>query len=80
MSNSIVYDIQKMVERLYRADIALDNLCYELDEHEWQKFTRYLEGLASYRESDTSYLEDCIYMGLHIRKRTTARTSAGERS
>jgi hypothetical protein len=72
MTASVVYDIQKMVERLYRADISFDHLAYELDEHDWQKFTRYLEGLASWRESDTSYLEECIYMGLHIRKRTPA--------
>ena len=70
---SIVYEIQKMVERLYRANIPFDDLCYELDEHKWQQFTHYLEGLASYRESNYSYLEDCIYMGLHIRKRTTSK-------
>jgi hypothetical protein len=75
--NSVVYDIQKLIVRLKQADISLDGLCYELDEHRWQEFTKYLQGLTRYQENDFSYMEDCLYMGLRVRKRSQS-TSEGE--
>lgn len=71
---SVAYDIQKMIARLKQADISLEHLCYELNEHEWADFTKYLQGLT--RHQDTSYMVDCMHMGLHIRKRTTADIEA----
>lgn len=61
--------IPRMIDRLRRADIPLNNLCYELDEQKWQEFMRYLEGFAKFEGRDLSYCEDCYYMGMHIRKR-----------
>jgi len=68
---SIPNDITVMVDRLKRADIPLDNLCYELDEFEWRELIRHVEGFARYTDKDLSYVDDIHYMGLHIRKRVT---------
>lgn len=68
-------DIIRMVERLRRAQIPIDNLCYEVDEPDWQDFMRSLENASMYPSSYFGYLEECHYMGLHIRKRTAERRS-----
>lgn len=67
---SVANDIAVMVERLRRADIPLDNLCYQLDELHWQEFMRHLEGFSRYTGRDLSYAEDVMYMGMMVRKRT----------
>lgn len=66
---SAANDITVMIDRLRRAGIPMDNLCYELDEPEWRRFLEYLQGFARYQGKDLSYVEDCHYMGLHIQKR-----------
>lgn len=66
---SAEYDIPVMIDRLRRADIPLDHLCYELNEEEWRRFTEYLKLSTRYRDADLSYIEDCSYMGMRIRKR-----------
>lgn len=66
---SAEYDIPVLIDRLRRADISLEHLCYELNEHEWRRFTEYLKCFTRYENADLSYVEDCTYMGLHIRKR-----------
>ena len=68
------HDIPLMIDRLRRAGIALDHLCYELDELDWQKFMRYLEGFSKYTGRDLSYIESCSYMGMRIRKRVADPT------
>jgi hypothetical protein len=62
-----------MIDRLRRADIPLKHLCYEIDEHEWNTFLHYLQGFDRYRNADLSYIEECTFMGMHIRKRTSDR-------
>lgn len=68
------HDIAVMIDRLTRAGIPIGNLCYELDEQEWQRFMRYLDGFERFKGRDLTYLEDCHYIGLHIQKRRTQRT------
>lgn len=70
---SIVTDITIMVDRLARANIPTEHLCYMLDEHEWLSFTSEIEEMhVSYtRENrDYSYIEEMRFMGMHVRKRT----------
>jgi hypothetical protein len=69
----ITGDITIFVNRMQRANIPLDHVCYELDEHEWQLFCRELEALHvnySREERDYSYVENMRYMGIPVRKRT----------
>lgn len=68
--------IPRMIDRLRRANIPLDNLCYELEELEWNEFMRYLEGFARYAGKDLSYVDECEYMGMRIRKRGARPTDA----
>ena len=70
--------IPRMIDRLRRADIPLDNLCYELYEADWNEFMRYLESFSRYAGNDLSYVEDCEYMGMRIRKRRADPTPAGD--
>jgi len=75
----ITSDITILINRLQRANIPLDHLCYELDEHEWRLFCRELEALhVSYsnEERDYSYAENVRYMGMPVRKQATAKPSA----
>lgn len=70
---SIVTDIATMVDRLARANIQTEHLCYMLDEHEWRSFTSELEEMhVSYAgaDRDYSYIEEARFMGMHVRKRT----------
>lgn len=66
---SAEYDIPVLIDRLRRADIPLDHLCYELEEEEWQGFTEYLKRFTRYENADLSYVDHFRYMGLNIRKR-----------
>lgn len=68
----ITGDITIFVNRMQRADIPLDHVCYELDEHDWQKFCRELEAMHvnySHDERYYSYVESMRYMGISVRKR-----------
>ena len=67
---SIQRDITIMVDRLRRADIPMDRLCYQLNEWQWMEFTAYMQAVSKYHGADLSYIKDCTYMGLRIRKYT----------
>ncbi len=76
---SIQGDITILIDRLKRANIPMEHLCYELDENEWQAFCRELEAMHidyASGERDYSYVENMRFMGMPIRKRTS--TSAAE--
>lgn len=66
---SVAQDIPILIDRLRRADIPMDHLCYELDEHEWREFIKHIEKFQRYQDADLTYIDDATYMGLHIRKR-----------
>lgn len=73
---SISGDIIAMVERLKRADVSLDNLCYLLDEQEWHNLCQYLESVAYYHPRiDLSYASELQFYGIEVRKRVAERTS-----
>lgn len=74
---SIVTDIATMVDRLNRANIPSEHLCYMLDEHEWLSFTREIEEMhVSYASGnrDYSYIKEMRFMGMHVRQRTQSET------
>ena len=58
-----------MIDRLRRANIPLENLCYEVDEIEWNTFLDYLQKSSRYQDADLSYIVRCTYMGMSIRLR-----------
>jgi len=70
---SIVTDIATMVDRLARANIPSEHLCYMLDEHEWRSFTSEVEEMhVSYTSADRdySYVEEMRFMGMRVRKQS----------
>jgi extradiol dioxygenase family protein len=76
---SIQGDITILIDRLKRANIPMEHLCYELDEHEWQTFCRELEAMhIDYRDEDRdySYVENMRFMGMPIRKRSAVNPEA----
>jgi len=75
---SIVTDIATLVDRLARANIPSEHLCYMLDEQEWREFMREIEEMhINYASSDRdySYIEEMRFMGMHVRKRTSNTVS-----
>jgi hypothetical protein len=76
---SIITDIATMVDRLARANIPSEHLCYMLDEHEWRSFTSEIEEMhLTYSNDparDYSYIEEMRFMGMHVRKRTARETT-----
>ena len=78
--SSIQTDITILVNRLKRADIPLDHLCYELSEHEWESFVRELEAMHlrwGDEVRDYSYVENMRFMGMPVRKRVTVPNPEG---
>jgi len=78
---SIQADITILIDRLKRANIPMDHLCYELDEHEWGAFCRELEAMHvnySNEDRDYSYVENMQFMGMPIRKRSTQQNKGNE--
>lgn len=71
---SIVADITIMVDRLKRANIPSEHLCYMLDEHDWLRFTQEIEEMhVGYEQGnrDYSYIKEMRFVGMHVRQYTS---------
>lgn len=61
--------IALMVDRLHRANIPINNLCYECDEKEWAELQK-IVSCAVFKTSEApNDMRNVRYMGLHIRPR-----------
>ncbi len=66
---NVIRDIAVIVERLHLAEVPIDHLCYELDEDEWNDLAACMARTAPGLYRDLNYAEDCVCMGLHVRRR-----------
>jgi hypothetical protein len=63
-------EIMMMRDRLLRAGIPLDNLCYLLDEDQWLELEQYVNKFNLVpMQRDLSYVDHARFMGIEVRKR-----------
>lgn len=63
---SIEQNIRIMVERLFRANIPIDNLCYKCSKDEWEELARVVSQAIYQNEAHPQDMHNVRYMGLHI--------------
>jgi len=64
----VVTELTATIDRLRRANIPADKLCYLLDDREWQEFAKFVQGFGRYQDLDLSYVNEVTYMGIRVRR------------